>query len=66
MNKIEGQKITKIRTLGSWFDMDSIELIDDKGNRFRMKVKELYKIINDLMFQVKQKKKYKYLEIEVL
>ena len=45
-------------------DQDSIGLTDYNGQEYRLKVKELYKLINDLVFIVRKKRKYLYLEID--
>lgn len=61
---LQGQKINGIRTLKSWHDHDSIELWDDEGHTYRMKVSEFLKIINDLEFTTEKKRVHTYLEIE--
>lgn len=63
IHKLEGQKITKIRTIGSWYDDGCIELIDDEDKAYRLYVGELMKIINDLTFEGKKKRKHTYLTI---
>ena len=60
---VSGQSINEIDTIKSMYDQDSITLTDDKGKIYRLPVKELFKIINDLKFEVEQKKVHAYLSI---
>lgn len=62
---VEGTKIHSVRTLGSMYDNgDIIEFIDDDDTIYRVSLKRLiYPLLNDLTFDVIQKRKYKHLEL---
>jgi hypothetical protein len=60
---IEGQEIVAMKTIGSWFDHNCIQLLDSKRKIYRMNVDELNKIICSLRFKIVPKRVHEYLEI---
>lgn len=55
MRKISGQKISRLWTIGSWFDGGFIcgeAKIDGKMQNFRIHVNEIRKMVNDFIFEV--------------
>jgi len=64
MNTISGQKITNFSISTGVWSNDYIEVADDSGNFYKLKVKELLKVINDVTFTVTKKKVNSYLTIE--
>lgn len=60
---LDGSNVIHIHTLGSWFDQNSLAVVDDDGNKYRLKADELDKIINDLKFKLVPKRVHTYLEI---
>lgn len=66
MTQITGQDIVKFGTLSSMYDNDCIGCRDDKDNFYKMKTNEILKFnkpFNEMVFNIIQKKVYKYLEV---
>ena len=61
------EKFERIRTLGSMYDMNSVEVTDKEGNHFRIKVDEFLKLLNNPKVTVTEEKsrKHTYLKLEV-
>ena len=63
MKELEGQKIIRLSTIGSWYADNKIILTDDRAHQYKMDIGELKKILNELTFKVIKKKTWKHLEI---
>lgn len=58
---IDGQDITKLYTLKSWYDQDSIGVeVNGKGN-FRLPVSTIIQMVNEFFFDFHKARKYTYL-----
>ena len=64
MGTIKGQRVVRIFSLGTMYDNQSIGIVLDDDTECRMKVSELYKVINDLEFIGSKAKKYTHLQIK--
>lgn len=62
--KLLGQKITRVYTLKTMYDNDSIGITLDNGTECRIKVGEISKMLNDFIFTTEQKRKHTYLSVE--
>ena len=63
---ISGQRIVRLRTLGSFYDKGYIiEAYDDEGKMYRMDVNEFLKLLNDQTLEVRQPKQHEHLSIKV-
>ena len=61
---LEGTKLVSANTLKSWWDNDCIEVVDKNGNEYRIKAKELLKLLKKAEFV--QHKKVKHIHLEVI
>lgn len=62
--KIEGQRIVRLYTLGGRYERDRIGAELDNGEIVKIKLPELLKIIDGALFKVTSKRRiYKYLEV---
>ena len=61
MKKIKGQRICGIHTLKSRYDNNSVGVILDNGNSYRITCSELLKMVNEFTFDTETKRVYKYL-----
>ena len=64
MNKILGQKITRVYTLKSFYDNDCIGVTLDDNTECKIKVDEIAKMLNDFIFTSEKKRKHTYLEVD--
>ena len=67
MNSIKGQQITRISTINSTYANQCINVYDDKGNHYLMKIQEFLAIqngFNDTVFKIVKKTKHNYLEVK--
>ena len=60
---IKGSDLTTARTLGSRYDMDSIEIMDIDGKCYRIKTYEILKALKNLNFESKKEKVHTYLTL---
>lgn len=65
MNKVKGSDIKDIQTLKTGYDQDSIQLVDNKGNCYRLKVSEILTLIGGVEFETEKKKVHTYLSIGI-
>lgn len=63
METIDGGNIKRAYTLKSWWDNDSIEVEDNRGKCYRIKVEELLKLIKRMVFVKKKAIKHTYLVV---
>ena len=66
METIQGQKIERFQTMDTIYSAGTIGLYDDEKNFYKMKVEEILKFdkpFNELVFNIVQKRKYKYIEL---
>lgn len=64
---VTGQELERIETIGSHYDDNCILLIDDKNNRYKMRVEEIFKLktdFNSSVFNIIHKRKWDYLEVD--
>jgi len=58
---LDGQKITRMETIGSWYADGNIIVVDDEDNQYRMHVNSILQMVNDFIFTKKQARKHCYL-----
>ena len=67
MTKLKGQNIKQINTIATMYNNQCINVYDDKNNHYLMKLQEVMKFktdFNQVIFNIIQKRKHKYLEVE--
>jgi len=62
MEKITGQKIKRVNTLGSWYDNNSIAVVLDTGEICRLNAQIILQMANEFTFELNKARKYRYLE----
>jgi len=60
---VKGEDLTGARTLGSMYDMDSIEVIDKENNTYRITATQILEILKKFDFSQTKAKKYYYLKL---
>jgi hypothetical protein len=60
---INGGKIVELKTLKSWYDMNSISVLLDNGIEVRMEMSTVLQMVNEFDFNVIKKRKWSYLTI---
>ncbi len=66
MTIIKGQEITELRTIGSQYNNDCLQVNINGDLNYRIKVSEILKLntdFNNVNFRLVKKKKYTYLEV---
>ncbi len=61
MVKIQGQKITEIRTLKSMYDNNCVEITLDNKKEYLMSTKTILQMVNEFEFEVEKKRVHSYL-----
>ena len=61
---IEGQEVTRIRTMGSQYDGGKFIEVYVGKKEYRMDVNEFFKILDVATFNVRKKRKYEHLTID--
>jgi len=62
---ITGQEITRIYSLKSMFDGDCLGAILDTGEHVRLPIKEIYKVLNDMVFDLVKKRVHTHLIVNI-
>jgi hypothetical protein len=60
-NILDGKDICSVNTINSMYAQGQIEIIDDKGDVYRLSVDVLLPILSEYVFETTMKRKFKHL-----
>ena len=61
-NKIDGQQITNISTIGSWYANGYLNVCLDTGEKCRIHCNTILQMVNEFQFEKNKKREYNHLE----